>query len=80
MVKCQFVGDENTVAGRIVRCPGEATVIMRPAGMSALLSLGREKPSVCDHHMQLMISAKVRATGREWQIDHFVNEPGRKSR
>lgn len=79
MGRCQFVGDANTVKGRIVSCPNDGAVIMRPSGLSALLSLGRAKPIVCEEHMRLMLSTEVRATGKEWQIDRFVNEPGRKS-
>ena len=79
MGQCQFVGDQNTVNGRIVPCPNEATAVMRPTGIAALQSLGRAKPHVCDAHMRLMMSPKVRAAGKEWGIDHFVEEAGIKS-
>jgi hypothetical protein len=72
--RCQFVGDANTVKGRVVPCRNAGTVVMRVAGVEALAALGQTKPVVCDEHMRLMLSASCT---RAWQIDHFVKEGGR---
>jgi len=79
MGKCEFAGDSNTVGGKLVPCQGDAEVVMRPSGEDALTwaMSRRTKPRVCDVHMQVMISVKVKAAGREWSIDHFVREEKR---
>jgi hypothetical protein len=68
---CEFVGDANTVAGRLVPCKNAGSVVMRLQGLEVIY-MG--KPCVCLEHMELLVSETVRATGRIWQIDHFLSD------
>lgn len=78
MKKCEFVGDENTVRGRIIPCGRNATVRMRLRGVDAI-SMG--KKCVCAKHMELLLSPGVRAAGRDWQIDsHLLQVRGRRAK
>jgi hypothetical protein len=69
--KCEFTGDENTRQGRLVACREKAVVQMRLRGLEGI-PIG--KPEVCERHMWLMLSGEVRAAGRDWQIDRWLNE------
>jgi hypothetical protein len=73
MSRCEFAGDANTKAGRLIPCPNEGVVKIRIRNdWAAAIHLG--KPCVCHEHMTLMLSAEVKAAGRDWQIDHFLRE------
>ena len=72
MNHCQFVGDANTVNGRVIPCAAEAVALMRLRGVDQI-AFGY-KPRVCREHMVLMLSERVRAAGREWLIDRFLSE------
>ena len=68
-MKCEFVGDANTVNGRIVPCPKKATVRMRLRSVDAIM-MG--KKCVCEEHMHLLLSPQTRNDGRDWQIDRHL--------
>jgi hypothetical protein len=68
-MKCEFVGDANTVDGRIVPCTRNATVRLRLRGVDAIL-MG--KKCVCPKHMELLLSPEVRVAKRDWQIDTYL--------
>ena len=70
-MKCEFTGDENTRQGRLVPCRKRAVVKMRLRSLECI-SIG--KPNVCERHMQWMLSGEVRAAGRNWQIDCWLDE------
>lgn len=76
-VACQFVGDENTVNGRIIPCTGKSVVRLRLRGIDAIL-IG--KKFVCQKHMTLLLSREVKDAGRDWMIDRWLNEYGDRKR
>ena len=69
--RCEFAGDENTKNGVLVPCTEPGRWVMRLRGLEGI-HMG--KRIVCERHQQLLVSTKVRATGRDWAIDHHVRD------
>lgn len=66
---CQWNGEVRD--GAVVLCPRRAVVVLRERGV---ISLAGWKPVVCETHMQKAVSSEVREAGRDWQIDHYLQD------